>query len=230
MQALVSACADLDHADRFRQSVLLDAAISPSPEVLPYFVEKYISIHGALKDAVDPQGNIVLHYAARHGRSRAVKLLLEHKCGADAYVNRPNSQLYGESTPLLEAADCISAPPDEIRSCVEALVAAGADISAKRFGIFNVLHIAAKSGNAAVISFVGQRITRRRDRRGAPAAAAAVGAGRGVSFSMVEDRCNGMTPLLIAAENCQPKAIRALIALGADVEAKTKVNWENSYN
>lgn len=254
VQALLSARADVEHVDDCGQSMLFDAAMAPmapAPDpdpdvahVLEYCVEKnLVDIRGAGKHAVDKDGGTLLYYAALFGRLRALKLLLELKC--DSEVNRISSGLR-DPTPLLAAARsmCKMEPPEEAHQCVEALLAANADVGAKNPEGENVLHIAARSGNAALISLVAHAEERQicgssgadhGGTGGGECAATGVGVGAGAGAppsagmrtrirDIIEARdSDGLTPLLRAVYRCETQAARALLALGADAEAKTTV-------
>lgn len=209
VRALLAARADPGHVDCDGLSVLFYAAEASTPDVLQFFIEQNTcDIRGDGKHAVAGYNrDTLLHYAAREGRSRNVKLLLGLGCRVNK-LNRRNGLL--EMTPIFEAASCKTAPPEELRACVESLLAARADITDKLPGNYNLLHIAATSNNAtAVISYLRERIKRSK------------GAARAAGLAMIEARGgDGHTPLLSAAYYCRAKAARALIEIGADIEAR----------
>lgn len=178
-------------------------------------------IRGRGKHAVDGYGNTLLSYAAERGRSRAVRMLLALKC--DAEVNYATFHTY---PPLLAAAACTDAPAEEARACVELLLAARADTAAAYDDGSTVLHIAARAGNSAVISLLGERCGGSGGAGagagfGASPAAPGAGAARGGVGWMINARDEQtMTPLLRAAFHCHTEAVQALLSLRADIEAE----------
>lgn len=159
-------------------------------------------------------GFTALHWAAFGGLtcSYALKALLDG--GAD-----PNARSPTGLTPLHVA--CQAAIPGYLDDvCVEALLRAGADPAAVESDGVTPAHFAAVAGSAASIQLLAEA--------GAPVDSATTGPASTVTAirddtGMVQRVAaigQGCTPLHWAAQAAQPEAVAALLASGADPEAR----------
>lgn len=152
--------------------------------------------HRAVKEARDNRGYSALHIAAENGHVELAELLLQRGCDFEAIVGQaPDSQQTEGVRPLMLAA---SGGAGEI---VASLLSTGADPNACNDKGETALHIAAMENKPAALRALA-----------------------GSSQSLEAKARDGATPLIAAVRAGSLEACKALIALGARPDYRTRTN------
>ncbi|KFW64599.1 Ankyrin-2, partial [Pygoscelis adeliae] len=164
--------------------------------------------NGALVDARAREEQTPLHIASRLGKTEIVQLLLQHMAHPDAATTNGYTPLH------------ISAREGQV-DVASVLLEAGASHSMSTKKGFTPLHVAAKYGSLEVAKLLLQR-------RASPDSAGKVlirGKKKkvsGVLESSLGKKCNGYTPLHIAAKKNQMQIATTLLNYGAETNILTK--------
>ena len=180
--------ADVNALDEYGNTALMNASLKGHEQAVRLLIEA-----GANVNIRDNNGRSALMQAVDHARTEVVELLLAAKAEVDA---RSNS---GDTALLSVAAR--SCPTAEHISIVKFLLAAGANINARRPGSFcaqTALMFASMRGCTELVDLLLQ-------------------AGADVNAA---PECGGGTALIYASINGYEEIVKLLLKAGADINAK----------
>jgi ankyrin repeat protein len=196
LQALVKAGAELDAPNDQGDTPLLLAA-SLGRKVTPLLIKL-----GANVNAKNKEGDTPLISAAEGGELESIRLLIEAKADVNAADDQTRTALLNVTN--ITAAQMNSFKIDEaaVTKMVEMLLAAGADVKAKRkYDATTPLMAAAREGHADAVGLLV------------------------VAKSPLNSKSDpdGYTPLIEAAKAGHAEVVKRLLAAGADPKIKDRV-------
>ncbi|MDQ6799670.1 MAG: ankyrin repeat domain-containing protein [Acidobacteriota bacterium] len=196
LQALIKAGAEIDAPNEQGDTPLFLAA-SLGRKVTPLLIKL-----GANVNAKNKEGDTPLISAAEGGELESMRLLIEAKANVNAADDQTRTALLNVTN--ITAAQMNSFKIDEagVTKMVEMLLAAGADVKAKRkFDATTPLMAAAREGHADAVSLL-------------------IAAKSPLNSKSDPD---GYTPLIEAAKAGHTEVVKRLLAAGADPKIKDRV-------
>lgn len=216
---IITALKDIDASNI---STLFQAAANGNRKVFEALIKSGVNL-----EAIDVNGDNILHVAASHGKTEVVELLTHNKNLLEA----KGSSL--GCTPLLFAAG------HGHRATCETLVKAGADIKATNSSGYNILHYAATHNRSEILKlFVGDSILRESKEKNSGYTPLLVAAKMGQTLcceiivkagaNVHATDNNGYNVLHLAAQNGTSELVKMFVNDKALLEAKSNAATVNA--